>query len=173
MISRDRRETLRCCHQHKRWVFCSRPLPALFTLHFLLFFSTVLRHPRLRLTGSWKFSFSFYLTLALAWSISCCFSLVSVWICCSWACLSCSSCLRKASSQVFILSTAELKKQNRRLCLWNNVKPSYSRLRLVWRICMWILPHISGLELAELSWFEHCIYVFKHFPDIPHCLIKP
>ena len=51
----------------------------------------------------------FYLTLALAWFISCCFSLVSVWICCSWACLSCSSCLRKASSHAFNLSTAELK----------------------------------------------------------------
>ena len=32
---------------------------------------------------------------------------------------------------------------------------------------MWIFRHIPGLELAELSWFEHCIYVFKHFPDIP------
>ena len=70
----------------------------------------------------------FYLTLALAWSISCCFSLDSVWICCSLACLSCSSCLRKASSHAFNLSTAELKKQNRRLCLSNNVKPSNSRV---------------------------------------------
>ena len=33
---------------------------------------------------------------------------------------------------------------------------------------MWILRHIPGLELPELSWFEHCIqYVFKHFPYIP------
>ena len=33
---------------------------------------------------------------------------------------------------------------------------------------MWILRHITGLELAEPSWFEHCIqYVFKHFSDIP------
>ena len=34
MVSRDRRgETLRCCHQHQRCVFCSRPPPANY-LHF-------------------------------------------------------------------------------------------------------------------------------------------
>ena len=31
---------------------------------------------------------------------------------------------------------------------------------------MWRLRHIPGLEVAELSWFVHCIYVFNHFPDI-------
>ena len=62
----------------------------------------------------------------MAWSISCCFSLDSVWICCSLACLSCSSCLRKASSHAFNLSTAELKKQNRRT-MWNHQIPGQPR----------------------------------------------
>ena len=53
------------------------------------------------------FRFSF-LTLLFARSISCWFSLVSVWNCCSCARRSCSSCLRKASSHAFNLSTAEL-----------------------------------------------------------------
>ena len=83
-----------------------------------------------RVSG-WPVYEIFYLTLALAWSISCCFSLVSVWICCSWACLSCSSCLRKASSHAFNLSTAELKtsktEDNVNETMWNHQIPGQPR----------------------------------------------
>ena len=116
---------MRCFQQQTS--YCGTSLRTAYTLLFAILYTS----PGFQVGRFMKVWFVFCLTLALAWSISCCFSLVSVWICCSWACLSCSSCLRKASSHAFNLSTAELKTSKTEdyvnETIWNHQIPGQHR----------------------------------------------